>query len=220
MRNETGYDHEHAGSCSSGGAVKFFPAVVHMRPVAVLLVILWSGAVTAGQGQSIMASAKDGQTQSSEKATGAAFTISHAMSGRELLLGIKAEPYYKISAMIERNLVEKLQSRGLQKVDQLVGTCCAIAIRLIEARSPIAIVKKVHLDLNAMVSVSDSSGKEIYSRLYRARHETRTEIWDTFVEHAAEVLAEVIVRDDAMIGALSSNSTPSAPKRHLFMDGK
>ena len=182
---------------------------VALQCLVPVLVIAW--AARPASAQEPLSSAEGDPLQTETRVVGHAatspgglnqYTISYVESDRRWRLGFRNEPYNKMSAYLRDLLVEKLVNRGLTRLESADCNCHGVKIDLLEVTTHPAMFKKPGMDMSAVISVSDASGRQIYSKGYRGESRTVTNTYGHLINHAAENLIEQAIRDGDLLAAL------------------
>ena len=146
------------------------------------------------------------QQQAATETAGApkGYEISYVKSNRKWRLGLRSEPYDKISSYIKDKLVEALGSKGIKSLETLDGPCCHVTIELLEVTSHPAMIKKPGVDVAATVAVTDAGNRQIYSKGFRGESRTVMNTWGHLINHACEELAKAVSSDENLIRLLTS----------------
>lgn len=131
------------------------------------------------------------------------YTVSYVRADRKWKLGFRSEPYDKISDYVQSNLVQVLKNRGLHLVAALDGTCCQVAIELLEVTTHPAVMKKPGIDVTANLSVTDSRNRLLYAKGYRGESRTVMNTWGHLINHAVEDMVKNMAADENLVKTLA-----------------
>jgi hypothetical protein len=133
-----------------------------------------------------------------------AYVVTYVKSDRKWKLGLRSEPYDKISDYFENQLTAALDKRGVHRMAVPDGACFKLTLELLEVTSHPAMVKKPGVDVAANVSVTDSSGRLVYARGYRGESRTMMNTWGHLINHAVEQMVKNISDDENFVKAIST----------------
>jgi hypothetical protein len=125
-------------------------------------------------------------------------------SDRKWKLSLNSEPYDKISEDFERQLTAELEAKGLHVTPVVETGCCRVTLELLEVTSHPAVIKKPGIDVTANVTVSDATGRFIYSKGYRGESRTGfVRTWKHLITQAIGDMVRNITDDENLTKALA-----------------
>lgn len=130
------------------------------------------------------------------------YVLSYVRSDRKWKLGLRSEPYDKISEYSESQLAAALDQRGLHRLPIADGGCCQVTIELLEVTSHPAMMKKPGVDVAATATLTDGKNRLVYSKGYRGESRTVMNTWGHLINHAVEAMVKNIMSDDMFVKAL------------------
>ncbi|HEV2178277.1 MAG TPA: hypothetical protein VGW33_13920 [Terriglobia bacterium] len=132
------------------------------------------------------------------------YQISYVKSGRKSKYGLSSKPYDKISEYVQTKLVEALDVKGLKTAASLDGNCCRLSIELLEVTAHPAVFKKPGMDVSANLTVTEVSGKMIYSKGYRGESRTMMNTYGHLINHACEDMVANMSQDESLLRVLAT----------------
>lgn len=138
------------------------------------------------------------------------FLLSYIKSDRKWKLGLRSEPYDKVSEYFEEQLTASLDKTGIHRLAALDGGCCRLTLELLEVTTHPAMVKKPGIDVTANVTVSDSNNRLIYSKGYRGESRTMMNTYGHLINHAVEDMVKNILSDEAFMRGLGDGQAVPA----------
>lgn len=135
-----------------------------------------------------------------------ALAIRYVKSNRKWRYGVRSEPYNKISEYFEKQLTKDLGARGFQRAPSVASGCCVITIELLQVTSRPAMIKKPGIDVSANLTVSDASGRTVFSKGFRGESKTLMNTWGNLIEHAVEDMSKSVAADETFLRVLATGA--------------
>jgi hypothetical protein len=136
------------------------------------------------------------------------YAISYVQSDQKWQLGFRHEPFNKISAYLEEQLVKDLEIKGIKRVASLSERSCQITLELLSVSTRQAVIKEPGIDLAVNVTITDADKKILYSKGYKGRSGTAVmNTWGHLIDHACEEAAKTIANDGTLTTVLETGKT-------------
>lgn len=132
------------------------------------------------------------------------YTLSYVQSDRRWRFGLRSEPFNKVSEYFERQLNEAFTQKGLRPLPAVEDGCCKVVVELLEVIAHPAMFKKPGMDVSATVTVTDSSGRLLFSKGYRGESRTMLNTYGHMINHAIEDMVANISTDESIIYTLAT----------------
>jgi hypothetical protein len=136
----------------------------------------------------------------------AGFAVVYVKSDRKWRLGMRSEPYNKISEYFDKQLSQELQARGLRRLAAPPDGCCVLTIELLQVTSRPAVIKKPGIDVSANITVTGAGNRTVFSKGYRGDSKTFMNTWGHLINHAVESMAKSAAADEMLLQVLSRGS--------------
>jgi hypothetical protein len=135
------------------------------------------------------------------------YVVTYVKSDRQWKYSIQHEPYDQVSEDFEEQLARALDGKGLHQTPVLQSAeCCRITLELLEVTTHPAAFKKIGIDVSTNVTVTDASGRFIYSRGYRGELRTLGGFahWHRWISEAVGDMVKNIVADENVTRVLAT----------------
>jgi len=133
------------------------------------------------------------------------YTVTYVKSGRKWKLSLNSEPFNQVSEDFDQQLAESLDKKGVHQTPLLETGCCRVTLELLEVTSHPAVFKKPGIDVSASVTITDATGRFIYSKGYRGESRTgfmRT--WKHLITQAVGDMVKNVMEDENFMKVLAT----------------
>jgi hypothetical protein len=132
--------------------------------------------------------------------------LAHA-SDRKWRFGLRSEPFNKVSEYFEEQLIGAFAQKGLRPLPAIERGCCKIVVELLEVTTHPAMFKKPGMDVSATITITDSSGRLLFSKGYRGESRTMMNTYGHMINHSIEDMVTNITTDDIISHTLATGET-------------
>ena len=132
------------------------------------------------------------------------YVLYYVKSDRKWRLGVRSEPYDKISEYAEDQITSALEQRGFHRLPIAGAGAIRLTIELLEVTSHPAAFKKPGVDASATVTLTDNNERLIYSKGFRGESRTVMNTWGHLIDHAVEDMVKSVVSDEVFIKVLAA----------------